>query len=619
MTAKSMFPNTVLVLTVIILCKALAKDENHYELPVIEVTQVSKTDDYFSTNVSQLANRGNDEYYSIIGQDIIVGESTLGITLKCSASYPVYWTMNNTIEIIDDSLAVFDLSEIETYTTREVDVFGSTENQKHSAIIKFWSISPSMTNNYTCRSVKNNYIQSSRYIYASGYSQTYLVYAGQTFTIGIGSNQMVTSPCKIITPNVHDIQLKLFKERNVLGGTVDSENWELLNTNESISYDPHYGYSFRVAELAGILGWYKCTADDSNALDVLHFAIVTSENKTSDASKFEIRAVLKGSAAIEINNEHGLMKCCSNGEKPPLMKILFCNNPPECDIIKSTAALGKFSANSLSTQQIPAERLLYVTIQKDYHTNFHSQFNDNPLHEIFSGESFTFICYKSAYVFSSGSFWKVSFKNGTSKKLSGTHGYFDPGEQELRLTLKMEVTMDSVTCCAPVWNSTEWVSKAYKTEVQESSRPVPNNGDTESIRWTLNQTDRELECNFLGTPVPQIQWSKDDKILESNDIFIIHVNGSKSRVEFLHGVSHEVHGKFVCNGTNVAGTSSKVFYVYIEEDDTSHTIATVVSASLGLVSSLILVFVIWKFIQQRRLRTRGEAEGTTYQSADQCP
>lgn len=55
------------------------------------------------------------------------------------------------------------------------------------------------------------------------------------------------------------------------------------------------------------------------------------------------------------------------------------------------------------------------------------------------------------------------------------------------------------------------------------------------------------------------------------------------------------------------------------EDDTSHTIATVVSASLGLVSSLILVFVIWKFIQQRRLRTRGEAEGTTYQSADQCP
>lgn len=99
MTAKSMFPNTVLVLTVIILCKALAKDENHYELPVIEVTQVSKTDDYFSTNVSQLANRGNDEYYSIIGQDIIVGESTLGITLKCSASYPVYWTMNNTIEV----------------------------------------------------------------------------------------------------------------------------------------------------------------------------------------------------------------------------------------------------------------------------------------------------------------------------------------------------------------------------------------------------------------------------------------------------------------------------------------------------------------------------------------
>lgn len=50
--------------------------------------------------------------------------------------------------------------------------------------------------------------------------------------------------------------------------------------------------------------------------------------------------------------------------------------------------------------------------------------------------------------------------------VAGTHGYFDPGEQELRLTLKMEVTMDSVTCCAPVWNSTEWVSKAYKTEVQ---------------------------------------------------------------------------------------------------------------------------------------------------------
>lgn len=71
-----------------------------------------------------------------------------------------------------------------------------------------------------------------------------------------------------------------------------------------------------------------------------------AENKTSDASKFEIRAVLKGSAAIEINNEHGLMKCCSNGEKPPLMKILFCNNPPECDIIKSTAALGKFSAST---------------------------------------------------------------------------------------------------------------------------------------------------------------------------------------------------------------------------------------------------------------------------------
>lgn len=47
---------------------------------------------------------------------------------------------------------------------------------------------------------------------------------------------------------------------------------------------------------------------------------------------------------------------------------------------------------------------------------------------------------------------------------------------------------------------------------KESSRPVPNNGDTESIRWTLNQTDRELECNFLGTPVPQIQWSKDDKV-----------------------------------------------------------------------------------------------------------
>lgn len=40
----------------------------------------------------------------------------------------------------------------------------------------------------------------------------------------------------------------------IQGGTVDSENWELLNTNESISYDPHYGYSFRVAELAGILG-----------------------------------------------------------------------------------------------------------------------------------------------------------------------------------------------------------------------------------------------------------------------------------------------------------------------------------------------------------------------------
>ncbi|XP_045484557.1 hemicentin-1 isoform X2 [Pieris rapae] len=82
---------------------------------------------------------------------------------------------------------------------------------------------------------------------------------------------------------------------------------------------------------------------------------------------------------------------------------------------------------------------------------------------------------------------------------------------------------------------------------------------TLNVRVADNAT---LNCDVVGFPVPTIVWEFNEKPLQANTT---NVSFDDEGNLFLHKVTIDMEGEFVCVAENVAGVAIKTFYVIVEE------------------------------------------------------
>ncbi|CAG7829117.1 unnamed protein product, partial [Allacma fusca] len=89
--------------------------------------------------------------------------------------------------------------------------------------------------------------------------------------------------------------------------------------------------------------------------------------------------------------------------------------------------------------------------------------------------------------------------------------------------------MKLIVCHAPVHNTTKWVRQELKLNVKVPVLPVFSSGqDDELVYWTLNETDKWIECKASGEPAPLINLTLNGKEIKSGkeEMLTESTNGS---------------------------------------------------------------------------------------------
>lgn len=138
-------------------------------------------------------------------------------------------------------------------------------NSKYSLTLEISSSSVTfLAGNITCESFKNETKHSSIYLYIEG--DQAIQYQHQTIIVNVTSptsaklqnvqSKSVLLPCR---PGLPDLEINLFKKVEKRGETELLEEWIPLPRNDSINFDPAFGFTLSIDEMSSnILGEYKC-------------------------------------------------------------------------------------------------------------------------------------------------------------------------------------------------------------------------------------------------------------------------------------------------------------------------------------------------------------------------
>ncbi|CAL8084665.1 unnamed protein product [Orchesella dallaii] len=235
---------------------------------------------------------------------------------------------------------------------------------------------------------------------------------------------------------------------------------------------------------------------------------------------------------------------------------------------------------------------------------------------LYVGENRTFLCRVSPFYYAEGIVWGVGFKNesmqyyngldGKVPDLFGGHGHpainnrhfqILLGHNQAYLDITIEKQLDSLVCFAPVWNSSEWGSKAISFEVKMPTSPTIHGKDLKQVTWYLNDTMKSLVCDFDGEPTPKIIWKRGNRTLARNT----NTKNNTSTLSFPR-VSLFADSDFECIATNEAGSVSKNFHVtVIHSSSSALSVILILSLVAFIIISLALAFMCKRMKSQKNV------------------
>lgn len=191
---------------------------------------------------------------------------------------------------------------------------------------------------------------------------------------------------------------------------------------------------------------------------------------------------------------------------------------------------------------------------------------------LYVGQNKTFSCRVSHYYYAQGLVWGVTYTNQSEVYLNGRepevrqHGplggirHFEIifGRNQQLLDFFITEDLQSVTCLAPIWNSTEWGKKSIHFVVKQPTAPVLLGKLNKEYTWYLNDTKKSLDCQFTGEPAPNVVWQKGNETVTMN----VNTTNETSVVSFPR-VTLDMEGVIQCVISNEAGTTTKTFRITV--------------------------------------------------------
>ncbi|ODN03968.1 Tyrosine-protein kinase-like otk [Orchesella cincta] len=520
-----------------------------------------------------------------------------------------------------------DLHGIQMKTFRHSKNVLESAGDTYSASLEINVESNKATGNYSCRSTQHKELAKNVFIYWEGNSPPYLVLAGKVLEIDVkpGSTSLQI-PCYISNPTA---SVNLFKE---IGG-------EFKGIQSNVKFDPKTGFELNFHNISDVIGRYRCVSgdDDEDEMDVMEAVIKLDAKGICKGSECFNHQVSPGTSFYYDKNTEELV-CCGKGGSTKQTKLhtIFCWNPSVCRMYEPAMYLisgnnGKRSSNGSCVAEklyprdfglvrckgdgIDVFSYVYTEFWTVEQENLKAVFNwrelspQNMVHLMihatvphFDNQLVTITCQTLHSYFSDGIKWGIKWANG-----SLTH--FDsilttdtnPDLHGIRSTyLRLSSSMMEIHCYAPVWNSTSWVDKSLKVDVKPSKSPTILGELVEELTFSLNDTEKMLECVSSGEPPANIKWMRNEQAVPRSMV-IWNANGTS--VLLFKTVTHQTHAVYSCIAMNVVGQARKTFRIFVEDSsNSSWSIAFAVVVPLfAIIVVGVFLYLMWRMKVQKKV------------------
>ncbi|CAL8110112.1 unnamed protein product [Orchesella dallaii] len=572
--------------------------------------------DKIDTEAIQVSGFGTHEY--------IISQHVAAILIECRAQYPVEWEFHNSHYVLED------LHGITMKTFRHSNNVLDSTGDTYSASLQISVESNKATGNYSCRSTQNEQLSQTVFIYWEGNSPPYLVLSGRVLEIDVKPGSTSAQiPCYVSNPTA---SVNLFKE---IGGIFKETQ------REDIKFDPKSGFLLNFHNISDAIGRYRCVSgeDGEDEMDVVEAVVKLEEKGTCKEKECFNHQVSPGTSFYFDKNTDELV-CCGKGgstnKKQTRLHTLFCWQPSICRMYEPAMYLisgsnGKRSSNgSCVTEKIyprdyglvrckgdGIDVITYVytefwTVEQEYLRAVFDWRQLNPQNMVhlmihahspyYDNQMVTATCQTLHSYFSDGIKWGIKWSNGSVSQFDSIlTTETNPDLHGIRSTyLRLSSTMVELHCYAPIWNSTKWVDKSLKLDLKPSKSPIILGELVEELTFSLNDTEKMLECVSTGEPPAKIKWLRNEHEVPRSMV-IWNANGTS--VLLFKTVTHQTHAVYSCVAMNVVGQAQKSFRIFVEDSSSSSwsTAFAVVVPILVILVIGIFGFLMWRMKVQKNV------------------
>lgn len=252
-------------------------------------------------------------------------KNTVSTNFECRASYPVTWTYTN-----DEWLSRSGGSMLQKFYNDENNYARRAKNISDPATFTYTttlilSNPPKYVGEYVCQRISENDdfapVATKMTIFQDrSLKQNAFPLFGKDITVWMKERNdgSILLPCYIFNPNYNVTLWKM----------VDPENWLVLSVNESVTFYPELGFIFYSEESTRLLspGIYNC----SSAHHHLQIKLKSGKKPEPSAATQMLTSPARFSVTVNHESSHSIITCCSSSTKPPLMKLVHCQNKLHC-------------------------------------------------------------------------------------------------------------------------------------------------------------------------------------------------------------------------------------------------------------------------------------------------
>lgn len=278
-------------------------------------------------NESTIQNKGSP-YFSQIeklveNHTFIFPNNTNYVKITCTAPYTVTWMHSQDLWISRmTNLLFFALSEEEISYKRIATNISDPTTFQYSSTLKAKPYRD--MGEYLCQKVNESRIpeESTRVVLlldASPVEHFSPPLNEKNITVWTKEREdgSVLLPCYVPSPEIKVALLKMISE----------DNWETVQISKGVTFVPEIGFLQEPSANLLLPGIYKCSCGNESVI----ITLIPGERPLPAPITQIVSSPAKFTIDVNETTESVVVTCCSNSQKPPLMKGIICFNKPSCD------------------------------------------------------------------------------------------------------------------------------------------------------------------------------------------------------------------------------------------------------------------------------------------------